>query len=164
MAQENDQTELNLPSTPTATRTDADGVTRLYDRLRCKWVAATPEEHVRQQFTGYLTGPLHFPSAFVANEVGLTLNGTRRRCDTLIYTRTLKPLCIVEYKRPTVEITRRVFDQIARYNSVLGARYLIVSNGLRHYCCRFTGSGYEFLSFIPSYEEMTADVKKKQPN
>ena len=164
MSQEKSNTELNLPQSAAAVRDDGDGVRRLYDRLRGKWVAATPEEYVRQQFVGYLTEVLRFPTAFVANEVGLTLNGTRRRCDTLIYTRALQPLCIVEYKRPSVEITRRVFEQIARYNSVLGARYLIVSNGLRHYCCRFTGSGYEFLSSIPNYEEMSADSKKNQSN
>lgn len=164
MAQENEKPALNLPPKPIATRIDADGVCRLFDKLRAKWVAATPEEHVRQQFVGYLTDELKFPAAFIANEVGLTLNDTRRRCDTIIYTRTLSPLCIVEYKRPTVEITRKVFDQIARYNSVLGASYLIVSNGLRHYCCHFTGSGYEFLSSIPTYEEMLAFAQKKSPN
>lgn len=164
MAQENETPQLNLPSASITTRIDPDGVCRLYDKLRSKWVAATPEERVRQQFVYYLINVLQFPAAFVANEVGLTLNDTRRRCDTIIYTRALRPLCIVEYKRPSVEITRKVFDQIARYNSVLGARYLIVSNGLRHYCCHFTGSGYEFLSSIPTYEEMLAFTQKKSPN
>ena len=148
---------LNLPAFEIIIGHAADGSLTLYDPIRRKYVAATPEEWVRQHFVNYLTAHLGFPHSFIANEKGLTLNGTSRRCDTVIYTRNLRPLCIVEYKRPTVEITSDVFDQIARYNSVLEARYLIVSNGLRHYCCRFTGIDYSFLPSIPSYEQMEAD-------
>lgn len=147
---------LNLPAFDAGLCRDADGTVRLYDRLRHKWLVATPEEWVRQHFVNYLTAHLGFPASMIANEVGLRLNGTFKRCDTLIYTRQLKPLCIVEYKRPAVAITAAVFDQIARYNMALGARYLIVSNGLRHYCCRFDGEVYTFFDRIPSYVEMSA--------
>ncbi len=61
---------------------------------------------------------------------------------------------MVEYKAPTVAITQRVFDQIARYNIVVQARVLIVSNGLRHYCCRYAGDGYEFLREVPVYDDL----------
>lgn len=145
---------LNLPSFPIICGKSADGFPTFYDSIRGKHVAATPEEWVRLHFVNYLTAHLGFPAAFIANERGLKLNGTNRRCDTLIYSRNLRPLCIVEYKRPSVEITHRVFDQIARYNMVLEAPYLIVSNGMKHYCCRFNGESYSFLKSIPSYEEM----------
>lgn len=145
---------LNLPPYVPRLRKDPDGSVRIFDPLRDKWLVLTPEERVRQHFVNYLVEDRHFPRGLMANEVSLRLNDTLRRCDTLIYTRHLSPLCIVEYKRPGVEVTAAVFDQIARYNSVLGARYLIVSNGLRHYCCRFDGDGYTFLRTIPSYEEM----------
>lgn len=147
---------LNLPPFDIAMKRTAPDEIRIFDSLRQKWLVSTPEEWVRQHFVHYLLVHLNYPAAFVANEVGLTLNSTRRRCDTVVYTRSLKPLCVVEYKRPSVEINASVFDQIARYNSVLGARFLMVSNGMKHYCCRFNGDGYEFLKTIPSYDEMSS--------
>ncbi len=82
------------------------------------------------------------------------MNGTLKRCDGLVYDRRLRPLVVMEYKAPHVAITQKVFDQIARYNIVVGAPYLIVSNGMRHYCCRFGSGGYSFLPDIPRYDEM----------
>ena len=92
----------------------------------------------------------------MANEIGITLNGTSRRCDTVVFDRTGKPLVIVEYKAPSVTVSQRTFDQIARYNMVLQARYLIVSNGLRHYCCRidYAHRQYCFIPEIPAYTEL----------
>lgn len=148
--------DLNLPAFDIAVGVAPDGSPTFYDPVRKKHVVATPEEWVRQHFVNYLIAYREFPASMIANEKGLKLNGMNRRCDTLIYTRDLRPLCIIEYKRPSVEITPAVFDQIARYNSVLTAKYLIVSNGMKHYCCRFTGNGYTFLPTIPSYEEMSA--------
>lgn len=148
------QQPLNLPPFNIELHRNPDGSTDVYDPLRRRLVALTPEEWVRQHFVNYLITALAYPPAVMANEVGLRLNGTQRRCDTLIYSRDLRPLVIVEYKRPSVGITARVFDQIARYNSVIGARWLIVSNGMRHYCCRFDGDGYEFVRSIPRYDEL----------
>ncbi len=145
---------LNLPAFDIQLRAAPDGTPQLYDALRRRWLVVTPEEWVRQHFVHYLIERLGYPASRIANEVGLKLNGTQRRCDTLIYTDSLRPLAVIEYKRPSVQITAKVFDQIARYNSVLGARYLIVSNGIAHYCCRFTGEGYEYLRGIPAWREL----------
>ena len=94
-----------------------DGVERVLDPLRGKWVALTPEEWVRQHFVAHLTENLGYPAALMGNEVPLTLNGTSRRCDTVLFSSEgLRPVMIVEYKAPHVEITQRVFDQIVRYN------------------------------------------------
>lgn len=152
---------LNLPPAGAPVRADADsrrGGMEIYDPLRRKWVALTPEEWVRQHFTAFLATERAFPAALMANEVALRLNGTSRRCDTVVYDRSLRPLCIVEYKAPSVQITQKVFDQIARYNSVLMAPYLIVSNGLSHYCCRYGATGYTFLPEIPAYADMAAAI------
>lgn len=146
---------LNLPPFDILFKRDRKGALMLFDPLRRKYVVATPEEWVRQHFVNYLIEHLGYPGSFIANEVGITLNSTKRRCDTLIYSRDLKPLCIVEYKQPSIPISEAVFDQIARYNIVLEAPFLIVSNGLKHYCCQFDGQGYKFLSSIPTYEEMS---------
>ncbi len=90
------------------------------------------------------------------NEISLTQNGIKRRCDTLVAARDGSPLVIVEYKSPQVEITQKTFDQIVRYNIVLRAKYLIVSNGLSHYCCmiNYESNSYSFLEEIPGYNEL----------
>ncbi len=147
---------LNLP--PYAYRTHTQqGRTAIYDRLRRRYVALTPEEWVRQHFVHFLIDHKHFPAMLMANEVSLDLNGTTRRCDTVLCHRDGgRPRLIVEYKAPTVEITQAVFNQIVAYNSVLRADYLIVSNGLQHYCYRVdyaTGTG-GFLPDIPDYSEL----------
>lgn len=131
-----------------------DGLPTVFDCLRAKWVALTPEEYVRQRFTSWLNGELGYPASRTANEVSLTFNRTPRRADTVVYDRNGLPYMIIEYKRPTVEITQQVFEQILRYNMVLGARYLVVTNGITHYCCELTGDAscsYRFLASIPHY-------------
>ena len=92
----------------------------------------------------------------MGNEVGLTLNGTKKRCDTVVYDRNLKPRIIIEYKAPTVKINKEVFSQIARYNLVLKVDYLIISNGIQHYCCRmdYEKNSFEFIANIPEYSSL----------
>lgn len=133
-----------------------DNVLRVFDPLRKKYVTLTPEENVRQHFVNWLINYLHYPPSLMGNEVGIELNGTKRRCDTIVYGKDGKPMTIVEYKSPGVNITQKVFDQIVRYNMVLRARYLIVSNGLRHYCCviDYDVNNYHFIPEIPDYLDL----------
>jgi type I site-specific restriction-modification system R (restriction) subunit len=125
----------------------------IFDILRKRYVKLTPEEWVRQHFIHFLVEHKHYPQALLANEVGLDLNNTRKRCDTILYRRNLTPLMIIEYKAPQINIAQKVFDQIARYNIVLRVDYLIVSNGLQHYCCKmnYEQQTYSFLADIPDY-------------
>jgi hypothetical protein len=90
------------------------------------------------------------------NEISLTQNGIKRRCDTLVADRQGAPLVIVEYKAPNIEITQKTFDQIVRYNMVLRAKYLVVSNGMSHYCCKidYETNSYKFLKEIPCYGDL----------
>lgn len=147
--------ELNLPSFDKKV-IQKDGKPFIFDIIRRQYVALTPEEWVRQHFVHFLIGTKGYPQSLMANEVQLKFNGMSRRCDTVVYDRTLRPRVIVEYKAPTVNITQQVFDQICRYNMVLQVDYLIVSNGLTHYCCKVdnTTHTYTFLKDIPSYEEV----------
>ena len=143
---------LNLP--PYATKIVLrDGKNMIWDVIRRKYVALTPEEWVRQHFVHFLIEHKGYPASLLANEVPLTLNGTSRRCDTVLYDRTLSPRMIIEYKAPHVSITQKVFDQICRYNLVFHVDYLIVSNGLSHYCgCMdYANDSYHFLSEVPEY-------------
>ena len=143
---------LNLPDFQVKIAV-TDGKKMIFDPLRRKYVALTPEEWVRQHFVHFLIQHKGYPSGLLANEVQLTLNGTRKRCDTVLYDRTRTPRMIIEYKAPTVPITRQVFDQITRYNIVLKVDYLIVSNGLEHYCCKVDYERFccNFLKEIPDY-------------
>lgn len=147
--------KLNLPTFDYKINRTRDGL-QIYDRLRRKFVALTPEEWVRQHFVEFIITHKGFPQSLIANEIGITLNNTRRRCDTVVYDNTATPLVIIEYKAPSVEITQATFDQIVRYNMVLQAKYLIASNGLNHYCCSidYTNQTYQFLKEIPSYSEL----------
>lgn len=111
---------------------------------------------MRQHFTNYLLMHKGYPSGLLANEIQINLNGTKKRCDTVLYNRNLTAKMIVEYKAPDVVITQAVFDQITRYNMVLRVEYLIVTNGINHYCCRidYATNSYAFLPEIPDYASL----------
>ena len=143
---------LNLP--PIQPRLSVkNGKNYIYDPLRRKEVALTPEEWVRQHFVRFLVTARSYPPERIANEVSITLNATSKRCDTVIYDDYLKPLSIIEYKAPDVIINNEVFNQVSRYNSALRVPYLMVSNGLAHYCCFMDYQTMEsrFLDDIPTY-------------
>ncbi|MCE2616539.1 MAG: type I restriction enzyme HsdR N-terminal domain-containing protein [Phocaeicola sp.] len=148
-------TSLNLP--PTELKIiEKDGKQVVFDVLRKKYVTLTPEEWVRQNFIHYLLEHKNYPKGLLANEIQLELNGTNKRCDSVLFNKNLKAILIIEYKAPNIKITQKVFDQITRYNMVLKVDYLIVSNGINHYCCKinYEKKEYTFLPDIPSYEEL----------
>ena len=147
--------ELNLPSFDIRLQRDDEGV-KIFDRLRKKFIILTPEEWVRQHFVNYLINHKGFPESLMANEIGITLNGTRRRCDTVVFDKHGSTMVIVEYKASSIVISQSTFDQIVRYNMVLHARYLIVSNGMNHYCCRidYDNMSYDFLKEVPDYADL----------
>lgn len=143
---------LNLPiyDTKIATR---NGKNVIFDIIRRRYVALTPEEWVRQHFVHFLITYKKYPFALMANEVLLNLNGMKKRCDTVLYNKDLSPKMIIEYKAPHVEVTQKVFTQISNYNLVLKVDYLIVSNGIDHYCCKmdYEHQSYTFLKDIPDH-------------
>ena len=143
---------MNLP--PYAIRVrEHDGRRQVFDILRRRYVALTPEEWVRQHFVHFLIEHKGYPKGLLANEVELRVGEKRLRCDSLLYDKGLQPRMIIEYKAPDIALTQRVFDQITTYNLLLHVDYLIVSNGLQHYCCRmdYERRSYEFLTDIPDY-------------
>jgi hypothetical protein len=143
---------LNLPIFQTNI-IERNGKNAIFDIIRRRYVTLTPEEWVRQHFIHFLIDYKQYPQSLLANEMGLELNGTKKRCDTVLYRRDLSAQMIIEYKAPEINIAQKVFDQIARYNIVLHVDYLIVSNGLQHYCCRmnYKDQNYTFLPDIPDY-------------
>ena len=126
----------------------------IWDPLRKKEVARTPEEVVRQWFIQRLNENLQVPMHMMMSEAGLKLGGKQYRADILVYDRSLKPLVIVECKRPEVELTQEVLDQAIRYNMVLDVKYIIITNGTKTYICGKQDGRYAFLNSFPTYNEM----------
>lgn len=147
--------ELNLPKYGIKIANE-NGHLTIFDVLRRKYVALTPEEWVRQHFVHYLIGHKGYPQTLMANEIQLAIGNKKLRCDSVLYDRSLKPRMIIEYKAPTVNITQKVFDQITVYNMLLHVDYLVVSNGIKHYCCQmdYNNQKYLFLEDIPDYQEI----------
>ena len=146
---------LNLPSYDTKIITE-NGKHRILDILRKSYVALTPEEWVRQHFIHYLISIKGYPASLMANETAINLNNIKLRCDTVVYDKSLKPRAIVEYKAPSITINNNTFSQIERYNLVLKVDYLIISNGLKHYCCKmdYSNNSYTFMQEIPDYQTL----------
>lgn len=133
------------------------GGQEIFDPVRRKYVALTPEESVRQRIVLYLTTEKHYPLNLMRIEAGMKLNGMQKRCDILVYSRNLNPLLMVECKSETVKISQDIFEQLSRYNLVFKVPYLIATNGRNTYCCKinFEKSSYEFIEEIPVFEELT---------
>jgi len=151
-------TPLNLPLAELRIKKQGEK-DYVFDRLRKRFVRLTPEEYVRQQFISFLIEYKGYPSGRLANEVEIVLGNVRKRCDTVLYDSLLQPLMIIEYKAPSISISQKTFDQIARYNFSLQVPWLIVSNGARHFCCRIDNekNEYVFLSEIPEHKQIVVN-------
>lgn len=144
---------LNLPSYQFKLKQQGQR-TQIFDAIRKKYVVLTPEEWVRQNFLQYLIQDKKFPASLIAVEAGLKYNQLQKRMDVLVYDKQGSPHLMVECKAPEVKITQDVFDQIARYNMVFKVKYLVVTNGLHHFCCLmdYTKESYVYLEQIPVFE------------
>lgn len=145
---------LNLPFVELNIKRQGDKE-YILDRLRKQFVRLTPEEFVRQCFINYLIEHKNYPEGLLSNEVCIELGNVKRRCDTVLYDRSLKTKMIIEYKAPSVSITQKTFDQILRYSMVLKVSWLVVTNGMEHYCCCVNEAGeYRFIKEIPDYDQI----------
>jgi hypothetical protein len=127
----------------------------ILDIIRKKYVVLTPEEWVRQNFLHFLIDHKKYPVSLIAVEKQLKINNLSKRTDILIFDKNAQPDIIVECKAPSVRISQDTFDQIARYNLNLKAKYLIITNGLQHYFAKMDQKEkkYEFLKDIPEYSK-----------
>ena len=141
---------LNLPKYEFRIK-NKDNQPYIFDFIRKKYYLLTPEEWVRQHFVRYLIEEKKYPKGRIGVEILVKINGMNKRSDIVVYDEKGNPLLIVECKRPEVAITQETFDQIARYNLQLNANYLVVTNGLQHFCCQmdFKNQNYIFLEEIP---------------
>jgi len=148
---------LNFPISPVFDIVNRDGREMILDTVRRKYLVLTPEEWVRQNFVRYLIDELEFPQGRTALETGFVFQGMQCRADVLVYDAKGEALMLGECKAPEVKLKQAVFDQIGRYNKVVQAKYLVVTNGLQHYCCKIDReqNTYQFLDAVPRYETLT---------
>lgn len=146
---------LNLPAYSPRLKKVSDKLL-IFDIVRQRFVALTPEEWVRQNFVNYLIKHLEYPKGLIANELQIKLAQTNKRCDTLVYDKSMKPLVLIEYKAPTVLLSEKTTQQIGRYNMVLHVPFLFISNGIEHhaYALNTALEQYVPLDHIPSYTNL----------
>ncbi len=144
--------ELNLPPFDAKLRGTRQKP-EIFDFLRRRYVALTPEEWVRQHFTHWLVDHKGYPKGLLGNEIALKCGDKTLRCDSILYNKEARPQMIIEYKAPTVALSQRVLNQRQDYNLLLHVDYLVVSNGLQHICCRmdYESQSYRYLEDIPDY-------------
>ena len=144
--------KLNLPDYEFRIFT-RDDQTYIFDPFRKKNVILTPEEWVRQNFLQYLLKEKNYPESLISVEMGFRLNKLIKRGDIVVFNRQGNPLLLIECKAPSVKISQKAFNQIARYNMTMKVGFLIVTNGLKHYCCKldFKAKSFHYLTEIPDY-------------
>ena len=125
----------------------------IFDPIRKKFIILQPEEWVRQHCINYLIQHKGYPISLINVEKELIINGLKKRYDIVVFNSDGTIKIIVECKAPTIKINQNTFDQIARYNLVTKASYLMVTNGLDHYYCQinFDEERYNFLKDLPNY-------------
>ena len=145
---------LNLPQVEFKIKSN-ENKQFIFDIVRKKYVTLNPEEWVRQHILHYLTTNKNYPTSLIAVEKQMTVNNLKKRFDILVFNNKGLPEIIVECKAPGTNITQDVFDQIARYNLKLNAKYLMVSNGLQHYFCKMDtiNERYIFLEDITTFKK-----------
>ena len=150
------KTNLNLPLFDIPVRTQ-EGKLFVFDPVRKKYVRLTPEEWVRQNFLLFLNEFKKYPISLMQVEKEFVWNNLSMRSDILLFSSDGKPRMIVECKAPEVAVTDKVFEQIARYNLRYQVPYLVVTNGLSHYCCKmnYNVGTYLFLEDIPDYKTIS---------
>ncbi len=144
-------TKLNFPPIELKTRRNAEsGALSVWVATRKCYLVLTPEEWVRRHVVSYLTTHCAVPPHQICEEYPVKVTGQAQRADVVVVSPNGDPTILVECKASSVDINKDVFAQAVRYNSVLGARYLILTNGLQHFCFECTPHGYRRLEAFPT--------------
>ncbi len=126
----------------------------IFDIIRKKYILLTPEEWVRQHIVHYLINDYKHPKALISVEKQLVLNELSKRTDIVLYNYSAKPVMLIECKSPSVKLSQKTFEQIARYNLSLNVPYLVISNGNKNYCCFIDHAekSFHFIDAMPSMD------------
>ena len=146
--------QLNFPSYNFRFKNSENKVS-IFDEIRKKFIILTPEEWVRQHVVQFLITEKKYPKSLINVEKVLKINGLRKRYDIVVFNTDGSIHILIECKAPEIKISQSTFDQIARYNMTMQARFLSVTNGLSHYFCQmdFENEKYTFLRDLPNYNE-----------
>lgn len=146
--------KLNLPDFDYAIKKD-DGKIWIFDVIRKKYLVLTPEEWVRQHFINYLVTELKYPKSLIKVEGGLTYNQLSKRSDIVVFDRDAKPWMVIECKSPELQIDESVLRQASMYNATLRANYLVVTNGVKHFCAHIDwhDNTTKLLTALPTFGE-----------
>ena len=143
---------LNLP--PFEHKITKSGANYLiFDILRRKNIVLTPEEWVRQHFLHYLINSLNYPKSLISIERGTNYNKLQKRTDLCIYDNSGSPHMLIECKAASVPITQDVVKQVSVYNQTIKAKFVVITNGIAHYCWQvdFETKQFQPLQEIPVY-------------
>ena len=142
---------LNLPTYSFNIKSE-NGQSLIFDPCRAKWLVLTPEEWVRQHIVRYLSDDLDYPLGLIATEMAIALNTRLRRCDIVVHNRSGNPALIVECKAPGIVLSQATFDQANQYNWALGVPFLIVTNGITHFCMERIDNTFVFRKSFPEFD------------
>lgn len=147
--------DLNLPNYSIKTKSNPNGL-QVFDPIRSKWVAYTPEEHVRQHFVQHLIHGLGYASSRLALEKGFKVHQRQKRWDIAYHNRSGKWRLLVEVKAAQVPIDQAVVDQVAQYNLALQIPFIMITNGLQHHCFYLDAEAkqYHVLKDLPTAEQV----------
>ena len=129
-----------------------NGERQIFDVVRMKYVAITPEEWVRQHIIHYLINTLNYPKGLIAVEKLVELNGQPRRYDLACFKRDGSVLLLVECKKEGIAMNQQVFDQAFCYNTQLHADYVAITNGDEVICGKLTNNGVVIVNGLPQYQ------------
>ncbi|MBR4850413.1 MAG: type I restriction enzyme HsdR N-terminal domain-containing protein [Alistipes sp.] len=132
--------KLNLPSICLRAKSEG-GRDFVWDAVRGTFLVLTPEEWVRQHILGYLVNQLHISPQRISLEHPVDLNGMAQRADIVVFGKDAEPEILVECKAPDITISEATLAQAVRYNSVVKARYIMLSNGLETTIYAITDEG-----------------------
>ncbi len=154
-------TRINLPAYEMKIREEGN-TKQIFDPIRKKYVALTPEEWVRQHFINLLVTHKNYPMGLLAVEHPVKVNNMQQRVDIVAFNKQGKPMLVVECKAPEVKLTRETYAQAARYNLSLKANYLVVTNGVTHFCSKIDNESKKFypLTDIPQYGQLSEEENR----
>ncbi len=128
----------------------------VFDPLRKRYCALTPEEEVRQKVLYLLVEHLGVPAGLIAVEYSIKVNGLDKRCDAVVFGKDGAPLMIVECKAASVKLTQDTLEQAVRYHSALHPKYLLLYNGQECYCFKIENGKLTALDHLPNYQELNS--------
>lgn len=120
----------------------------IWDSLRRRWLLLTPEEWVRQHTIAWLVEHKDIFPERIGQEYHVSVNGQRQRADIVVLNEFARPHILVECKAPDVEIDNAVVMQACRYNAIIGARYVVLTNGLQLHCFEYADGKYRAVERI----------------